>query len=90
MEEDKEHGWWDAPAGTHWKCPECGETSPIEDWKECESFCDDCGSHDGRMCPKCDEVFDHVWGSEKILPGVMPRSSANAEGEECHSISGGE
>ena len=64
----KDHvdGWWDAPAGDVWTCPECGEASPIEEWQETEVGCEDCGTHDARKCPRCGEDQDHVWGSKRI------------------------
>lgn len=66
MLEDLKKGWWEAPAGTHWVCPECKEKSPIEKWEGREPGCEDCGNHDGRECPKCGEIFDHVWGESEI------------------------
>lgn len=60
------NGWYDVEPRSRWKCPNCGETSPVEDWRECEVYCEDCGSHDGRLCPACGDAFDHVWGSAKI------------------------
>jgi hypothetical protein len=73
VNEDRD-GWWDVPAATNWTCPECGQTSPVEEWVECEPGCEDCGSHDGRRCPRCDETFDHVWGSTKIAEAIERRS----------------
>ena len=66
MTEDVANGWWEAPPAENWKCPECGETSPVAEWQECEPYCEACGSHDGRRCPKCERDFDHVYGAEKI------------------------
>lgn len=61
------NGWWDVPPGEkEWVCPNCGIKSPIELWSECEPYCSDCGSHDGRECPNCKSMFDHVWGSGDI------------------------
>jgi len=60
------YGWWSVDARENWTCPECHETSPADEWTECEPYCEDCGSHDGRACPRCDEQFDHVWGSVQI------------------------
>ena len=65
MNDDKT-GWWSVKAFETWKCPECLETTPVDDWQETETYCEDCGSHDARRCPKCGETFDHVWGSSKI------------------------
>lgn len=59
-------GWWEAPAATVWTCPECGESSPVADWQEAAPYCEDCGEHDGRECPRCGEVLDHVWGAGRI------------------------
>lgn len=65
------------PTDAHWftdsedprhplKCPECGEKSPLGEWKDCEPYCEDCDNHAGIQCPKCDHMFDHVWDSEKF------------------------
>ena len=59
-------GWWGVKAHENWTCPECGVASPADDWAECEPYCEDCGNHDGRRCPACDEQFDHVWGAGLI------------------------
>jgi hypothetical protein len=69
--------WWDAtvdPNDPRWKCPECGVASNVADWAECEYDCDESGSctHDGRECPECGEVYDHVWGAEKIQQPDRP------------------
>lgn len=45
-------------------CEECGEWSLAKDWINLEIQCDICGDHPGIMCPKCDEVYDHVWSDE--------------------------
>ena len=63
--QDKD-GWFDNTPRTHWICPECGVSSPVEDWEECEVYCEDCGSHEARSCPNCDERFDAVWGGAKL------------------------
>lgn len=65
MKEDRD-GWWEAPAGENWRCPECAELSPIDEWEERAPSCEDCGEHDGRECPRCGAVFDHVWGAPDI------------------------
>lgn len=62
-------GWYEAPAGEWWRCPECGQSSPVAEWREVEPYCDDCGSHDGRECPRCGQWFDHVWGAATIAAG---------------------
>ena len=67
--EDIKNGWGDAPGGKTWICPECKKTSKIEDWKECEMYCEDCGDHEGRECPECEERFDYVWDDDKIKSG---------------------
>jgi len=64
MKDDVTDGWGCVPAAEEWKCPECGETSPVEDWREIELGCGVCGTHDARQCPKCDEAYDHVWDDE--------------------------
>jgi hypothetical protein len=61
-----ETGWWDVEAHDTWTCPECLQSSPAVEWLECEVDCEDCGSHEARKCPNCDEAFDHVWGSSRI------------------------
>lgn len=66
MKIDAENGWWEAPAGEFWICPECNKKSLIELWVEAFYYCEDCGDHDARECPECGERFDHVWGAEKI------------------------
>jgi hypothetical protein len=81
MKED-ENGWWDADAGTHWVCAECKNSSPIAEWEECDYPCDDCGDHDGRRCPECGCVFDHVWGSRKLKcpnDGVIKGNAAKPD-----------
>ena len=70
MKED-EDGWWDAPGGDEWVCPECKESSPIEDWREVPVYCEDCGDHDGRECPLCGNVEDHVWGAGRIRKATI-------------------
>lgn len=59
-------GWYGVSAREMWTCPECGETSPVEEWSAGEAACDDCGSHDARYCPRCREEYDHVHGSRTI------------------------
>lgn len=43
-------------------CPECGVSTPPEDWRECEMNCEVCGTHAACECPNCKESFDHVYG----------------------------
>ena len=59
-------GWWAVEESENWICPECAEESLVDDWVEREPYCEDCGSHDGRECPRCHAVFDHVWGAQRI------------------------
>ncbi len=66
MIEDIPKGWHGVPPATQWKCPECNNWSNVADWAECEPYCEDCGSHDGRRCPICGTEYDHVWDSEKL------------------------
>lgn len=33
-----------------YKYPECGEISDKELWQECETYCEDCGSHPALLC----------------------------------------
>ena len=60
------NGWGEIGPRESWTCPECGQASDPDLWPEREPYCEDCGSHDGRACPHCDGVFDHVWDSERI------------------------
>ena len=70
--EDFENGWWDMPAGLPlWMCPECNTGTWSSRWEKREVYCEDCGSHDGRECPYCGEVFDHVWGAERIYEATL-------------------
>jgi len=69
--EDRERGWWGVPAAENWTCPECGKSSPVEAWEEREPYCENCGSHDGRECPECGEVYEHVHASG-TLAAVQP------------------
>lgn len=58
-------GWVIAPfEGCEIQCPECNKWSNHKKWIETEVYCEACGSHSGIQCPKCDEVFDHVWSPE--------------------------
>lgn len=63
---DRTEGWEGVPAIEAWTCPECGTSSLVEAWEECQPYCEDCGSHDGRRCPGCGAEFDHVWGHERL------------------------
>ena len=79
MTERNSDGWWAVQPRDQWACPECREISPADDWPEREPYCEDCGSHDGRECPRCGEVFDHVLGDDKIEAacaeaGLAPRA----------------
>lgn len=76
MMKDDENGWWGIPPLDAWTCPECGETSPVADWEEVEAGCEECGTHDGRKCPKCEEIFDHVWGAPKIAKACSAKKEA--------------
>jgi len=66
MAKGDELQWWDVKNRALWTCPACHQTSPAAEWQESRVPCDDCGSHDGRECPRCNRAFDHVWGSERI------------------------
>jgi hypothetical protein len=70
MADKDANGWWDVPESERWLCPKCGEWSPHQEWAETEVYCEDCGSHDGRICPRCEESFDHVWGSKQIAEAM--------------------
>lgn len=95
--EDEARGWWDAPAGKVWTCPPptgswddgCGKTSLIVEWAVCEPYCEDCGEHDGRRCPRCGASWDHVWGSGQIAeatadPNAEPDPEEETDGQERH------
>lgn len=43
------------------RCRDCGEWSPLSEWREGEVPCDECGSHAAMVCPRCGEGEDHVW-----------------------------
>lgn len=44
------------------ECPECKKWSLYNEWKkEVEVYCGYGGEHSAIMCPKCEELFDHVW-----------------------------
>jgi transcription elongation factor Elf1 len=48
---------------TLWQCPECGYSSSPEEFKACEVYCEDCGSHPAVECPQCFERIDMIyWG----------------------------
>jgi hypothetical protein len=64
------NGWHDIPARLKWKCPECNEWSPYDAWEETIVGCEDCGEHDARECPVCNEVFDIVWGAARIAKAM--------------------
>jgi hypothetical protein len=70
MQEDK-NGWHHVGPSEKWKCPECNKWSGYADWLETFVECDDCGEHDARICPKCDAVFDIVWGSKRIAKATF-------------------
>ena len=71
-------GWWNAPPGQSWTCPDCGVSSPVQDWAETETACEDCGTHDARRCPACGEPFDHVRGSAKIAEATAATAPGRA------------
>lgn len=66
MEEDIINGWEGALPGEFWLCPKCNKVTPVKDWREFRPGCDLCGDHDGRQCPNCDAIFDHVWDANEI------------------------
>lgn len=68
-------GWYDVPPLADWTCPACGAMSRADDWAEIEVPCETCGEHDGRMCPKCLAVFDHVFGAEHIAKASVRRKN---------------
>jgi ssDNA-binding Zn-finger/Zn-ribbon topoisomerase 1 len=70
--EDRVNGWWEAPAADTWTCPECGTSSPVERWEARDAYCEDCGDHDGRVCPACGETLDVVFGAPRILAATNP------------------
>jgi len=53
----------DLTEGCEIKCHECAEWSCHTDWTETVVYCEDCGEHSAIECPKCGEVFEHVWSS---------------------------
>lgn len=58
-----------APAGTVVTCRECKHSSNVDDWPDCEPYCEDCGNHAGIECPECGEQYDHVWDSDALYKG---------------------
>lgn len=42
-------------------CPHCGVPSGGKDWTYYEPYCEDCGNHNGVICPKCNEGVDSVY-----------------------------
>lgn len=42
-------------------CFHCKQWSVHSDWKEGESFCEDCGEHSAIFCPECYTYYDYVW-----------------------------
>lgn len=71
-----EGGWFDNVPRTHWRCPECNETSPVEEWAESYIACDTCGDHEARKCPRCGELFDTVWGQKELIKANPSPSDA--------------
>jgi hypothetical protein len=65
MKDDRK-GWWDVPALDAWRCPACQKVSDVDLWAECSTECEQCGEHEARECPSCEERFDHVWGADRI------------------------
>jgi len=77
--DDRVNGWWEVPAADTWTCPECGAASSVEQWAERPTGCEDCGDHDGRECPRCGEVLDHVWGAPRILEATSAHTTEPAQ-----------
>jgi primosomal protein N' len=69
MKDDKE-GWWNVSESEKWCCPECKEWSSYTEWDEATAPCEDCGEHEARVCPNCGEVYDHVYGSDRIAEAM--------------------
>lgn len=57
MAEADRAGWRKVPPLQEWRCPECGELSPVEEWREIEVPRDCCDSEEARACPRCDQPF---------------------------------
>lgn len=70
MDKDRQ-GWWQVGAYAQWMCPECEKLSLVQDWDEVEDFGEDCTRHNSRRCPRCQAVFDYLWG-----PGRIERATA--------------
>jgi len=47
--------------GCELKCPDCNEWSIHKEWQSTYAPCEYCGEHEAMECPKCHEVFDHVF-----------------------------
>lgn len=50
--------------GQEVQCPSCGGWFPPAEWLETETYCEDCGTHQGCICPKCGDVFDSIKGPQ--------------------------
>ena len=50
-------------------CPECKSEIKISDFIECEFEVEECscGTHQGFLCPECNEPFDAILGEEEFL-----------------------
>lgn len=72
IQDEQSGGWWGLSAAKPWLCPECKVATPAIQWAECDPYCEDCGSHDGRECPNCRTQFDHVWGVERLKEAQQP------------------
>lgn len=43
------------------ECEDCQTYSPVLEWTRGEAGCEDCGTHDAIICPKCGSALDHVY-----------------------------
>ena len=51
---------------TVYRCPECGEES--SGWTATDYiWCEDCGSHSGMVCPKCEWGVDLIYNDLEDL-----------------------
>lgn len=54
------------------KCPECEELSPENDWIDCEVYCAECSEHGAIQCPHCDYRLDLVESNRTdLIPGYV-------------------
>jgi Zn finger protein HypA/HybF involved in hydrogenase expression len=43
------------------ECEECKKYSKVLDYKEGETYCEDCGTHPALICPLCGHYHDEIY-----------------------------